>query len=457
MTINGTDSSSLGGSHINSSDISSIVIDPNPSEGLQINSTVSGPDVSIYANGYSTTTSLLVVVHILFLYHRWTRRARKRLLVSYKTLVQRKHFHKAILAILSHPPNRLSRTPREQYLATFVPMVLRDLYNTSPLTNGKHLSGLPLLFYNSYLLWSCRALEGKFYQDSPTKPMSYARALWGLTLTGFVLDVGFTGCVLRMVRDLNYGTSNSTQSATRPEVIQQVESFLCRRTLGGLTTTTSAALALFRFHFHFVPIQLFPLLPTWLPILSIPSISYALAITILLALNHSTHPIASIIFGTLSGLLWSQDMTSFLAEPYWSNGTVFAYIFLCGLSLRATASSFVPCIDFVSWDDQGRRIQTTSTTSSDDGNEVFELQANVFVNSDQGDDDTSNHSLEDEQEHEVELPMYNDAQQDLRHRLPVMTDMEENDNDDDDDSTPLYTPNSSRQTGNTIRSRRIRP
>jgi hypothetical protein len=429
---------------------------------------------------YSTTTTLLVIMHVLFLYHWWTRKSRKRILVSYKTLIQKKHYHKALVAILSHPPTRSSNNNNELYLAQFVPTFLRDWYNSSAFTGGRHLSGLPLLFYNAHLLWNCRALEGHFYDSihdedvssssssSSTITLPYARALWGLTLVAMALDLGFTGYVLRMIRDMNHATSAPTGASSRPEVVRQVESVLCHRTMGGLTTTTCAALALFRHQFPFIPIQVLPLvLPTWIPLLSIPSISYAFAISILLALNQSVHPIASVIFGTLSGVLWSPlNLTNFLVEDYWSNGTILAYLFASLFSLKAAgASSWVPCIDHVSWDDQGQRTYDSPESARfeqqapDDDVEAAANDNNINNSMEDDDEDASNHSFLEEQE----LPLYtnnnsnsnniNDTQE-LRHRLPIMTDMDDNDDDDEADS---FLGSNSRPTPPTMRSRRMRP
>ena len=101
-----------------------------------------------------------------------------------------------------------------------------------------------------------------------------------------------------------------------------------------------------------MPLPIIPFIPTAsIPILSIPSLSYAINLGTLFYLSQPIHPVASVIFGTLSGMLWNSNITTFLAEPYWSNGVILMYIAFSVFSLKASDSPLVPFFDFVSWGD----------------------------------------------------------------------------------------------------------
>lgn len=198
----------------------------------------------VWPRTYSTTALLLLVIHVLFLYHVLSRKSRSKSLVSYRTLVRRKQYYRALAALLSHPPTRIqpTRETPSQYNTSessagllFLFRRIRDRQRASVVFNGKRLSGLPLLFYNSFILWNCRSLEpmaGSF---------NYARLLWGLTVVALVLDLLFTHYVLSFVRDMNYGTSSpfvtganwaSRRSQFGSRGTERVKRILTRRTIG---------------------------------------------------------------------------------------------------------------------------------------------------------------------------------------------------------------------------------
>jgi hypothetical protein len=108
-------------------------------------------------------------------------------------------------------------------------------------------------------------------------------------------------------------------------------------------------------------------------------------------------------------MLWSSNVTSFLIEPYWSNGTIFIHGLLCALSLKASGSSNVPCIDYVAWDNHGHIIEE----------EIFSQTLSNESSSDN--EDSSSDDLES-QEHSLEgLPMFSqDRDEIIRNRLPLV-------------------------------------
>jgi hypothetical protein len=502
---------------------------------VNINGNING-NIHINGNGniryetysYSCTTSLLVVIHVLFVVHCWKRTSRRKLLVNYKRIIQQKHYYTALGALLSHAPTTKTEeetiptpTTTTTRSSSFLPSWCHDCYyRSSPssfflslfssLTNGNPLSGLPLLFYNAHLLWSCRALEVELGDGGGN--WQYARILWALTWTALGMDLWCTYCVLTMIRGMHHGTStpfsmgaswatNTRRSTTTPRrrrpVVQggrrrQVEQLLCHRSIGSLTLTTSAVLVLFRDRFPLEPLQILPFLRMThtttitsatsatialpLSLLSIPAVSYSLCLIILLVLAHPSHPIASVACGTLAGVLWTAEWTSFLIEPYWSNGSLVAYIGLCLLSIKAssnnntsssasttpTTSRWIPCIEHVAWNSKGRLLLASSSLlvldDDDSNNNNYEPGNND--DNDGGEEDSSTGTNSDSSsllEAEQELPM---VRSDLRHRLPQMGNENNNDNEHEqrgeDEEGNEQRPLMPRSASTTMRSRRTR-
>lgn len=435
---------------------------------------------------YSTTTGLLVMMHLLFFYHWLARKSRRKLLVSYNSVIQKRHYHKALPAILSHAPSKpatsqqtngtpvtnvqswtIGGVPVGQYL-----LRARDLYRSSVFANGRHSSGLPLLFYNAHILWSCRALE-----VDVSRIYGYGRLLWGLGLVAFLLDLCFTFSMLNMVRDMNHATSSpflmgaslSSRVATSPTVvIQQVEKLLTHRTMGSLTIVTSALLVVFRHTFPFVPLQILPFLEhTRFALLFVPPFTYGVCVTILLWLSHPVHPISAVVCGTLSGMLWTTNLTSFLMNPYWSNGSIAFYLILSIVSLKASGSAWIPCVDYVSWNARGEIVdpdpQHGSSVLIVESLEQPQQEQQLSVDGEDG-SDTSSHSLEERRNTEstsfgsmatsTTRSDDEDENSNLRHRLPVMGDASDDEANEEDlvGRNPLLSTTPPRYT--TMRSRR---
>ena len=419
-------------------------------------------------SGVSTTLIVISVIHLFYWYHWMRKTSKRKLLVSYKTLIQKKHYYKAFLAVLFHPPTQhtgnssptrnhspTTQTQQQQYQNLFCRLwdIYRQQRQQSSCCHGRHLSGFPLLLYNSHILWTCRALEGE-----TSSSLSYARFLWALISVALALDLILTFTVLNTLRDMHYATSSPfllgaqiTSSATRSSIPRQLEHHLTNRSIGSITMLTSALLVVFRHQFPHVPIQVLPfglqgsgddtivesnavgewhhdsqhyhhqmMWMFWL----VPWVSYCLCIIILFLLlsSHSINPLASIGFGTASGILWTNQLTSFLQQPYWSNGLIMGYGILCLLSLKATGSKLLPCIEYVGWDVRGRLRRTLSNNDQyeegmDDPyetiitdaaqeealyrqNEMSRVSSIVDTSSD---DDDSNHSDNDEEVGDMEL------------------------------------------------------
>lgn len=369
---------------------------------------------------YLSTTTLILVVHVIYLYQLLRITSRKTIVTSYATLIRKKKFFKAIIALLSHAPTRI-RSPglsgqsnsRER---NSIMQPILEWYHSSIFFNGRRLSGFPLLFYNAFILWNCRALEPMFGE-------SYWRLLWGVTFVALGLDLWFTKLILTIVRDMQYGVSSPfsmgaslvgrTELGSSSRVVERVERILSRRTIGSLTMTSAAVLAIFQDSFPYVPIPVLPLLGSSLPFVSIPSLSYAMCLSILFFLSRSIHPVTGVICGTLSGMLWSSKVTSFFVEPYWSNGTIFVCCFMCVISLKASGSTFWPCVQ-VGWDHHGHMVEEEYTLQS-----LFLPDTTIDSDSEQSNSDL----VESQRSSQEMLPLFRGQERDddeiIRHRLPL--------------------------------------
>jgi hypothetical protein len=352
---------------------------------------------SVY-QAYPTTLSLILLAHFIFL-HQWNKRKSIRdVMVSYRTVVQKRQYHRAVLAILSHPsaadvmsttsdPSLMDRNEnsdvaassflqvmmgnsegalflptRMAHLGRFLVLFFKRLQPAlHPFIHGQ-LSGLPIFFYNSHLLWSCRALEPSFDTS-----WSYARVLLGLALIGVLLELRVTHNLLRNISSIYIAYQAADPTTARS--ILQTQQTLLNQGMGTLTVLTSGVLVLFHSTFPHIPIQLFPCMNSTVRWWWNPFMSFWCGLCVLTTLSWKFHPVRSVLYGTLSGCLWSSGLLSFLGESYWGNSMIIFVTLLCLLSMKADTSDsrwvdWLPCIGYVGWDHRGTIRLEMSTTLS---------------------------------------------------------------------------------------------
>ena len=263
---------------------------------------------TLFKSEHPTTAALMLLLTFVYIYHCRARRKRRNLVVTYHAVVQKKQYYRTIGALLAHPPtlnrtslirsvdsrpsnsasgvsssfihspthqssppsaaiggnnatanNRLSLSSLVDRLQDGTIGLLTRMYNAyqrSSLTNGRRLSGLPLLLYNFHLLWTCRSLEvayshnqyiprhrqshkNKFSllidddlqqtmeeinnmeeESAITKIMHmrsagdgwhYARLVFGLTVIGVILDLILSYYLLTLLRHANHAVSSPIQ------------------------------------------------------------------------------------------------------------------------------------------------------------------------------------------------------------------------------------------------------
>jgi hypothetical protein len=474
--------------------------------------------VSIHSN-YPTTFFLIVVVHLLFLYQWNARRSRKQVLASYRMLVQKKQFHRIWLALLSHPPKHGGRSrssPQHQYSPTntqssiamgdadanvhnsnnssnnnsssnnsntsssdiqlFCSNVMERIqYKVGPLLEPLlrgHASGLPLLLYNSHILWSCRALERNYQDDS----WHYGRLLIVLAVLAVAIELFMSNRLLQSpVMSRAPPRFQSIQPDPTADAIQRIRKKLLHRTVGTLTVVSTAILLIFRSEFRHVPLQILPFFPNPF-FLNDPSWTCTICIVVLLWLSRGSHSGFGVLSGSVVGMIWSTGLLSFLAEEHWGSGLLVWLMLLSLLSLKADPqwAAWVPCIDHIAWDRNGRLVPVDGQQQQHQGwtgtlsREGYVTMV-VSDDTDEDDDDDEPGSEEDsgggddddddaDEDDDVEASRQAFPRQDdneIYGHLPDLGDMLEEDDDDDvagigvDHTIPLNRP-----LPNSVRSRR---
>lgn len=311
---------------------------------------------------YPTTLGLILLLHLIF-GHQWNRhRTKRHSLASYKTLVQHKQFHRAVVAILSHPPTSNSNNNTSDGAASRTAVDIGTAATaTHPLASAPglavhhrlqvllhpilsgHLSGLPLLFYNSHILWACRSLEVQSTGNH------YLHELIGLAAVAMALELQWKHVLLKLL--FRGGQAAFLHARRRLPLVP----------LGSLTGLSAALLMRYRHSIPHVAIQIFPLVSIssssyMIPI--DPAASHGLALALLAWCSYKTH--SGIFFGTVSGLLWNWGLTSWLGHAYWGTILVWWMGMASCLSLKAAAGAeeTIPVVDYVSWDARGRMLES---------------------------------------------------------------------------------------------------
>lgn len=334
---------------------------------------------------FPTTIFLVSLIHAVFLY-QWIRRIpRKKILVTYPTIVQAKRFHKLWTAILSHPPmqeesssgfdgeasiwDRVDRSfspavamggpEAENWIqGTGVwPQLVRNGVEWGRrqwklLTKGS-LSGFPLLLYNSHILWSCRALEQIYNENGDT--WSYTRCLLGLVTLSIAVELYLSHALIQaIIRRQHQQPSADGFGEIQPafdgsfdlSFLEQVRQRVERRAIGTMTSLTAALLVLFRFQYTDVPLAVLPFFTDRL-FSKVPGLTYFVCTAILAVLARSNW----VITGALVGLTWSGLSLHFLADAHHGNWLVLVVVILTLLSCKGQSPNMLPCIEYVSWYD----------------------------------------------------------------------------------------------------------
>lgn len=197
------------------------------------------------------------------------------------------------------------------------------------------------------------------------------------------------------------------------------------------------------------PISVLPFVNAHYIFFVTPAVSYAFCLGVLSFLSHSAHPYSAVISGACAGLTWSSNLSSFMMEHYWANGSFLIYILLCMLSLKAAESSFIPCIDSKPWDSDGRLPD-----SQDD---------KFFFSSSSRHDSQSNSDFDSPGEHDEDLEgnlrFYSTTNDELRHLIPNMEELNDVLNRDDHELLSMMAEtarmNSTNSTDVGVRSRRF--
>lgn len=205
---------------------------------------------------------------------------------------------------------------------------------------------------------------------------------------------------------------------------------------------------MFHHRFPTAPISVLPFVNANYIFFVTPAVAYAFCLGVLSFLSHSAHPYSAVISGACAGFTWSSNLSSFIMEHYWANGSFFIYILLCMLSLKAAESSFIPCIDSMPWDSDGRLP---------DSRDDFGFSS--LSRHDSQSNSNFDPPVEHDEDLEGNLQFYSTTNDELRHLVPNMEELNDVLNRDDHELLSMMAEtarmNSTNSTDAGVRSRRF--
>lgn len=387
------------------------------------------------------TSALILLLHVLFVYHSNKRRSLKQVTTNYHRTIRRKRFYELWLAALSHPPVpatfgfHMTTPPWDRHTHQSASLLPTHSHHTNPepcysnmgrkLTSAVRalgrvcfgpLAGFLLLFCNAQILWSVRALEGLLHQRQG--PWAYARMLLALSSCSLLFEIGVYHMLLRRARRL----SRQAGFQSTPLALDRQLSQHC---LGTCTAVTSALMLVFRREFQGVDWFLRPW--TWV---------------VLMCLAHTAQcGMMSVHSGVWIGLLWSKGLLSFLGEAYWGNWWLAWLGIATILSYKASDRNSLPIIDFVAWNRNGCVVtaDTLQLVVLGDEERLVDRQVSEL-------DDEAEDSEEEQDNHRDGQRLQADrlgrsVSDGVYGRIPDLHGMESDEGEDDsDESTGFFVP-----------------
>jgi hypothetical protein len=288
--------------------------------------------------GAVVTIGFIILLHIVFFYEWYYRICRKEIQSCYQTLIVEKKLYLVLLSLLSHAAattttttNQASTSSSEH--ASNPRTIVRTLYES--IYKGGSLSGLPLLAWSSHLLWKFRFLE-----EQAGSSISYCRLWISLLTASIALEMIFLRYLCVKSRSMVISSSSSLVGA-----------LLVLYYFGISNINNHSNLE------HYI-------------------LSIVGDFLILTMLASPFHLLGS-FFGSVSGIFYISDITTFLVQPYWNNFLLVTIIAGCCFSLKAhvmtscdtTNDDYLPCIDHVSsswWNSTTRQQQQEQQRRFDD-------------------------------------------------------------------------------------------
>lgn len=332
-----------------------------------------------------TSLSTVVLLHFVFLVQWNTRRRRKSITANYRTVIEKKRFHRLWCALLSHPAPSSSLIEhcaclRIQSTAdndshriavdmgdSDVPQQNQDIYQSimssawavfnslremvfridSWMTTAS-LGAAPLLIYNCHIVWSCRALEEE-YNEPFQSNWNYERILLTWGFLAYLTELALYRLLIRRLDEILPRSSDF-----QGDSLTSMRNKLLYRSISTPTALTAAMLLVYHLQYPFISPQIFPVLgnPSFLS--RFPSFSYFLCVLILTILSYQSHSITAITMGGFIGLIWWY--TGFLVQPYWNIPLSFAFCLFTIISARVDrrfGKDLIPCIDHVAMNNNG--------------------------------------------------------------------------------------------------------
>lgn len=341
---------------------------------------------------FPTTVWVITMMHFVYLY-QFLRMPRRNVMVTYRSIIYHKKFHRVWVALLSHPPPRLPQSSESEaflegdsqaFSTTAVAMggpdsqtswqrggilqqTRRNLLHWGYLQWQRFAtSGLPLLLYNSHILWSCRALEELYNEDESWK---FARCGLSLVTLALSLELSLSHVIvqatIRRQQQLEQPSMEGGFGEVQPNLdltegfLEDLRTRAEKRAIGTMTSLAAAVLVLFRFRYPQIPLAVLPFFTDRL-LTKFPGISFLLCIGMLGFLSRFSSPLG-VFSGAMAGVLWAGFRLDSLANASNGNWLVLAVLLLTIMSLKGRYPSLLPCIEYVSWYDD---VATNDTSLS---------------------------------------------------------------------------------------------
>lgn len=320
---------------------------------------------------YPTTSCLLLLIHVIYFTQIFLN-IKCSGTSYYETIVEKK-FYRILPAILSHPPLRKDNNDRDNEVSrnTFDVELGNRFEQSSSMADGNYIrnwrilekiklmlshvtsgkfSGLPLLLFITHIICYCRSLEEIYNGSSSKAPSSIKDAHY--TYCRVLLVLMTVPIALQMSICKIFTTFSQYPRIRLIGIALSITKQYC-----SLTALSTALLVVFTNKNPHASLSFFPAFGN-IAFYVIPSsaIGFVANFLMLAFLSVRICGISDVIFGAISGILWVDNITTFLAIDYWNNWLLAGVLIASAFSYKhqyqlyynnsRVGFDWLPCINF---------------------------------------------------------------------------------------------------------------
>ena len=365
-----------------------------PEVELKVTSDTLGKGTPWYLT-YPTTSCLLLLIHAIYFTQIFLN-VNCAATSYYETIVEKK-FYRILPAILSHPPIRKDNNDRNNdssSMNTYDVELGNRFDQSSSMGDGNYIqnwrilkkiklvlgqftsgkfSGLPLLLFITHIICYCRSLEeiysvqSKISNSEKHPHYSYIRVLLVLVTVPIALQMSIC----------KFFTTFSQYPRIRLiGIALSITKRYC-----SLTALSTALLVVFTNKNPHASLSFFPAFGN-IAFYVIPSsaIGFIANFLMLAFLSVRICGISDVIFGAVSGILWIDNITTFLAINYWNNWLLAGVLIASALSYKhqhqlyynnRAGFDWLPCINFNTNFSQVIHLEVEQIFSRRNENDIF--------------------------------------------------------------------------------------